>query len=136
MDVEKDVLGSLTGEVAWSSRLRAQGDDGAEHAVTDCATHLREMANACEVYKIDHSVYPDSLLDLHPKYLTELPTCPVSGSYKYQRSADGDSFSCSAPGRRTKRRAAAVTGRCLTVSRGWIGDGRRVRCARSSPSRR
>ncbi|MHB2017427.1 MAG: DUF3352 domain-containing protein [Candidatus Xenobia bacterium] len=92
IDLEKDLLGSLTGEVAWTSGLRPQGDEGAERAVTDCATHLREMSNACEVYKIDHSTYPDSLLDLHPKYLAELPTCPAGGSYHYQRSSDGDSF--------------------------------------------
>jgi hypothetical protein len=61
-------------------RMRPQGQ------LTACRSNLRNIGLALEEYACDHGgVYPQTLLQLTPQYLTSVPTCPAAGKDTYSR---------------------------------------------------
>ncbi|MFP4496675.1 MAG: prepilin-type N-terminal cleavage/methylation domain-containing protein, partial [Vulcanimicrobiota bacterium] len=55
-------------------RARAQGQ------YTACASNLRNVATALEMYATDHTGrYPADLGDIKPDYLRQVPECPSAG---------------------------------------------------------
>lgn len=58
--------------------------------LTTIVTHLKTMATACEMYRIDQGLYPDSIAQLYPDYLKR--DDERDGSYTYQPAADHKSF--------------------------------------------
>lgn len=65
-----------------------------------CKSNLYNIATALEMYASDNGGgYPRSLRELGGPYLTELPTCPVTGSdysetYRMTSHPDEFSFGC------------------------------------------
>ena len=71
---------------------------------TVCATNVRNMATALQVYSNDYDgLYPDDLNKLSPKYVRILPTCPSAGTVTYaagySTTSDSQSFTLSCKGK-------------------------------------
>jgi hypothetical protein len=74
-------------------RAKAYGD------YNHCRRNLNEIHVACEFYYFDHNEqYPERLVDLTPKYLKDLPHCPLSSpaadEYGYASTANQFTICC------------------------------------------
>jgi hypothetical protein len=70
----------------------------AEGMISSCQSNLKNLATACEMYKVDHAgAYPPSMTPLTPDYITTIPHCPAakkdSYSSSYVLAKDKKSFS-------------------------------------------
>lgn len=108
VDIEKDLLPNLTGEVAqvmnlsdiMSSFMKGAMEGGVQFpntgAVYDlslCQANLKTIANALDAYADAHKgKFPTDLNALVPKYLKSLPGCPAGGKYYYTASDNNASF--------------------------------------------
>lgn len=53
---------------------------------TACQTNCRNMSDALDKYDKDNNKYPNTLDDLTPDYISEIPTCPATGMDTYSKS--------------------------------------------------
>ena len=62
--------------------------------LTACKSNLKNFGTACEMYRTDFGVYPESLSQLTPNYLKTLPECSRSGrmSYEYSHGSEPDTY--------------------------------------------
>jgi hypothetical protein len=106
VDIEKDLFGAFTGEVAWSgnfmqklpsifsgnfTRARQQGQ------LTACKSNLKNLATATEMWASDNQGrYPTKLAETSPNYMKTIPTCPAAGRDTYSQAfvsaANPDNF--------------------------------------------
>ncbi|MCL5773525.1 MAG: DUF3352 domain-containing protein [Firmicutes bacterium] len=108
VDVEKDLLPNLTGEVAQVTNLSdimsavmklamEKGSQfpntGAVYDLTLCKSNLKKIANALDAYADEHKgKFPSDLNALVPKYLKSLSRCPAGGKYYYAVSDNDTNF--------------------------------------------
>ncbi|MEW6277133.1 MAG: hypothetical protein AB1758_00820 [Candidatus Eremiobacterota bacterium] len=81
-------------------------------SLTACKSNLKNLGAALELYSADHGGrYPRALHALTPRYLKEIPRCPIvqsdtySWSYRSHRVPDRYSFCCGG----TNHREAGIT---------------------------
>ncbi|MBI2252216.1 MAG: hypothetical protein HYU63_05695 [Armatimonadetes bacterium] len=70
------ILGSAS--IPVITRVRAQGQE------SSCKSNLKTISTALEMSSIDNGGnYPNTLVNLAPSYLNNMPTCPSAGSSTY-----------------------------------------------------
>lgn len=58
--------------------------DPYQQQAIDCATNLKHLGMALEMWAVDHDgKYPERLADVTPEYLLQMPTCPSARTDTY-----------------------------------------------------
>jgi len=68
----------------------ARGDFSKAHFY-ECQSNLKNIGTALEMYKLDKKRYPESLGELAPQYLREIPTCPSAKTDTYSKGYETNS---------------------------------------------
>ncbi|MBT9585126.1 DUF3352 domain-containing protein [bacterium] len=96
VDIEKDLFGAFTGELAWSGNYMKKMPDllagnfnkaRSQGQLTACKSNLKNIATGLEMWASDNGgKYPTKLSQITPDYLKTIPTCPVAGKDSYSDS--------------------------------------------------
>lgn len=100
LDLDADVLDNLSGEVAYSvdlqelinsvmsSQMQPPAQQGSSHRL-----ELQNLAAAIEMWSVDNEgKYPESLEEVTPTYLYQLPEPPLGAQLYYEKSDEDKHF--------------------------------------------
>lgn len=99
---------------------RAQGQ------ATACASNLKNIGTACEMYSTDNAGrFPKTLLALTPDYLRHIPTCPAAGtdtySVSFQSTVGPDTYRVACSGHHHTEAGLAENMPAFTSTLGLVG---------------
>lgn len=82
------MLAAKVGDAVTADRfISAVAESKKRYATTACASNLKNIGTAMEMWSTDNSgKYPTSLATLTPNYLWVIPSCPVAGEDTYSAS--------------------------------------------------
>lgn len=75
--------------VAGCGTDKAEQERMAQLNERSCRDNMRTIESATYTYMAETTEWPDSVEDLYPSYIKEVPTCPDGGRYKLVKDSSG-----------------------------------------------